>query len=57
VWRKVEAGGNAASSTEELGFQIEYFHTLLAQEFVARLNEGKSFIEFPKLSSDLETFC
>ena len=57
VWKKIEAGDDAASSAEELGFQIEYFYTLLAQEFVARLNEGKSFLEFPKLSSDLETYC
>lgn len=57
VWKKIEAGGDEVSSADELGFQIEYFRTLLAQEFVARLNEGKSFLEFPKLSSDQETYC
>ena len=57
VWKKVEAGNDEASSAEELGFPIEYFYTLLAQEFVTRLNEGQSFTEFPKLSPDLETYC
>ena len=57
AWRKVEAGGDETSSAKELGFQIEYFQTLLAQEFVARLNEGKSFFEFPKLSTTLECLC
>ena len=57
VWKKVEAGKDEAGGAEELGFPIEYFRTLLAQEFMNRLNEGQSFVEFPKFSSDLETHC
>jgi hypothetical protein len=57
AWKKFEVGGDDVSVAEELGYPIEYFRMLFAQEFVYRLSSGESFTEFPKLTSALEVVC
>jgi len=57
VWRKFEVGGDDVSAAEELGYPIEYFRNLFAQEFISRLSSGESFTAFPKLTSELDIVC
>jgi len=57
VWKRIQAGHKEEELSEEFGFSAEYLRSLIAKEFADRLKDGESFAEFPKLTSDLETFC
>ena len=57
AWKKFEVFGDDVSVAEELGYPIEYFRKLFAQEFIHRLDSGTDFTEFPKFSKPLEDFC
>jgi hypothetical protein len=57
AWRRIEVGGDEVSITEKLGYPIEYFRILIAQEFVRKLSLGESFAELPKLTPELEVLC
>ncbi len=57
VWKRFEIGGDDVKVAEELGYPIEYFRKLFAQEFIRRLESGTHFTEFPKFPKSLEDFC
>jgi len=57
AWKKFEVGSDDVKAAEELGYPIEYFRKLFAQEFISRLSSGQSFTEFPNLTSELDVLC
>ena len=57
AWTRIKVGGDEVSVAENLGYPIEYFRILIAEEFVQRLSLGESFAELPKLTSELEVLC
>ena len=57
AWKKFEVSGDDVKAAEELGYPIEFFKKLFAQEFISRLSSGQSFTEFPELTSELDVLC
>lgn len=57
AWNQLQLGLNEESIAIELGYQIEYFRKLVSDEFIHKLNDDISFLDFPKLSTTLECLC
>ena len=57
AWAQLESGKGDEVGADELGFSSNYFNQLVKREFIQRIENGYSFIDFPKMPFSLESYC
>ena len=57
AWRGLESNEDELNVAEGLGYPVDYFRKLIAQEFIRKLQIGASMHQFPEMTPELDHFC